>query len=85
MLIGDATEPGAVARRNEVEALLDSITVLGEETGRGMRNADGDGIELFGYVDGRSQPLFLIDDIDEERRTTDGTTTWDPRSRSSRC
>ena len=79
VLIGDATEPPAVTRRNEVEALIpDSITLLGEETGRGMRNPDGDGIEHFGYVDGRSQPLFLIEDIDEERRTTDGTTTWDP-------
>ncbi|MFK0330357.1 Dyp-type peroxidase [Rhizobium sp. NPDC090275] len=29
----------------------------------------GEGIEHFGYVDGRSQPLFLAEDIDENRKT----------------
>lgn len=79
VLIGDATDAGVAVRRQEVEALLtDGITVLGEETGLGQHNANSDGIEHFGYVDGRSQPLFLTEDIDAERRTTDGVTTWDP-------
>jgi Dyp-type peroxidase family len=79
VLIGDARNAGATAKRNEVEALLpDSVTVLGEETGLGRHNDNGDGIEHFGYVDGRSQPLFLIEDIEAERGGTDGTNVWDP-------
>ena len=38
-----------------------------------MRNPAGDGIEHFGYVDGRSQPLFLKDEVDKEPREH-----WDP-------
>jgi len=79
VLIGDARDASTVARRNEVEALLPaSVTVLGEETGLSQINPDGDGIEHFGYVDGRSQPLFLTEDIAEETRTTDGASAWDP-------
>jgi Dyp-type peroxidase family len=79
VLIGDAKNAGTTARRNAVEALLpDSVTVLGEETGLGRHNDNGDGIEHFGYVDGRSQPLFLIEDIEAERGGTDGTNVWDP-------
>ena len=66
-------------RRNEVEALLpDSVTVLGEETGLAQRNPRGERDRAFGYVDGRSQPLFLVEDINEERSRGDGTTVWDP-------
>ncbi len=38
------------------------INVLGEEIGLEMRNELGDGIEHFGDVDGRSQPLLLVED-----------------------
>jgi Dyp-type peroxidase family len=41
---------------------LDLADVVAVEIGRALRNAQGQGIEHFGYVDGRSQPLFL--DID---------------------
>jgi len=79
VLIGDATTKAMRAKRAEVELLLpQSITVLGEESGRGMANENGDGIEHFGYVDGRSQPLFLTEDVDAERDTTDGVNEWDP-------
>jgi Dyp-type peroxidase family len=79
VLVGDAREAPAVARRNEVEAMIPaSITIVGEETGRAQRNEADDGVEHFGYVDGRSQPLFLVEDIDDERRATEGTTSWDP-------
>ena len=79
VLVGDRPDASVAVRRNEVEALLpDSVTVLGEETGLAQRNLEGDGIEHFGYVDGRSQPLFLVEDIDEERSRGDGTTVWDP-------
>ncbi|MEV0588701.1 hypothetical protein [Nonomuraea sp. NPDC050310] len=74
LLIGDA-EPGPVeALREElVRDLPASARVLGEETGRGLRNPAGDGIEHFGYVDGRSQPLFLADEVEREPREH-----WDP-------
>lgn len=79
VLVGDATAASAKAKRGEVLALLPpSVTVLGEETGRGLSNGNGDGIEHFGYVDGRSQPLFLTEDVDAERDTTDGINEWDP-------
>jgi Dyp-type peroxidase family len=35
------------------------------EYGNAIRNANGDGLEHFGYVDGISQPLFLQDEIDD--------------------
>lgn len=67
------------SKRQEIEGLLTgSIRVLGRETGHGMHNANGDGIEHFGYVDGRSQPLFLTEDLEEELRRTDGVSVWDP-------
>ncbi|MED7930950.1 Dyp-type peroxidase [Nonomuraea sp. LP-02] len=74
VLIGDE-RPGPVAtlRDEIIGALPASARLLGEETGRGMRNPAGDGIEHFGYVDGRSQPLFLKDEVDREPRKR-----WDP-------
>jgi Dyp-type peroxidase family len=79
VLIGDATDAGTSTRRLEVGLLLpDSVTVVGEETGLSQINGDGNGIEHFGYVDGRSQPLFLVEDVDNERQRMDGTTVWDP-------
>lgn len=38
-------------------------TLSGTETGRVVRNAAGQAIEHFGYVDGRSQPLYLTTDF----------------------
>jgi Dyp-type peroxidase family len=79
VLIGDAHAAAVRLKRAEIDALLpESITVVGEERGRGLTNDNGDGIEHFGYVDGRSQPLFLTEDVDTERDTTDGVNEWDP-------
>jgi Dyp-type peroxidase family len=79
VLVGDATDASVSARRNEVIARLpDSVTVLGEETGRALRDSSDRRIEHFGYIDGRSQPLFLDEDIAEESRTTDGVDVWNP-------
>jgi Dyp-type peroxidase family len=63
-------------RREILRRLSGSARVLGEERGRPV--VDGRGIEHFGYVDGRSQPLFLTEDVNDERATKDGTTVWDP-------
>jgi len=85
ILIGDASDAAVSARRTQIELLMpDSITILGEETGVAQINANGDGIEHFGYVDGRSQPLFLTEDIENEEDTTDGITEWDPAFAPSR-
>ncbi|MGO8608761.1 hypothetical protein ACC848_37960, partial [Rhizobium johnstonii] len=54
-----------------------SIVILGEQTGNGLHNRNGDGIEHFGYVDGRSQPIFLDEDLVSEKLREDGTTNWD--------
>ena len=44
---------------------LDEISYIRSiEYGHVIRNANGDGIEHFGYVDGVSQPLFLKDEVD---------------------
>jgi len=71
------------ARVNNIRAVIEaklpqSVTVIGREDGGGMRNANGDGIEHFGYVDGRSQPLMLKEDIKNEKAKTQGIDKWDP-------
>ena len=79
VLVGDANDKAMTARRNEILDLLpDSVTVAAEETGLGRVNARGEGIEHFGYVDGRSQPLFLTEDVDAEKNNTDGVNVWNP-------
>jgi Dyp-type peroxidase family len=78
ILIGDAEAEPVSALRDQVAALLPpSITLLGEETGLGQNNPSGVGIEHFGYVDGRSQPLVLQEEIDDERQAV-GDDAWDP-------
>ncbi len=51
--------------------------IVHTQHGRALRNAVGEGIENFGYVDGRSQPLMLFEDIEREIATA-GTSRWDP-------
>jgi Dyp-type peroxidase family len=81
VLVGAATDQAMIARRNEILGLLpDSASVLTEEIGLARVNARGDGIEHFGYIDGRSQPLFLHEDYDDEKNNTDGVNVWDPRA-----
>ncbi len=70
---------------SEVAALTAAIKELIEDAGghivhtqhgRALKNAKGNGIEHFGYVDGRSQPLLLQEDIDREIDTA-GSSRWD--------
>ncbi len=80
VLIGDASKAAVTAKRTEIRALLTSkVKVLGEETGLGQNNARGEGIEHFGYIDGRSQPLFLKEEITPEPKAR-----WDPAFALSR-
>lgn len=67
--------------------------VLTIENGDAIRNRAGDTIEHFGYIDGRSQPLFLTDDLvrefnelDGEDPTTPGAarfSSFDPRAKAT--
>ena len=60
------------------ELLVDAgATVTHVQRGAALRNAAGEGIENFGYVDGRSQPLLLKEDIQKEAELA-GVVRWDP-------
>jgi Dyp-type peroxidase family len=76
VLIGDAKKANVATTRAAIDQLFTpNVKLLGVETARGQSNTHGDGVEHFGYVDGRSQPLFLDEDIAEEPHTPAG---WDP-------
>ena len=81
VLVGDATADAAAATITQVRALIAAnagVRVVGEQVGVGQHNSAGDGIEHFGYVDGRSQPLFLKEDVDHERLHSTGVSGWSP-------
>lgn len=64
-------------KTREVSAEIQSVAeILSIERGTVLRNAKGEPIEPFGYVDARSQPLFLKEDLDREREA--GIDSWDP-------
>ncbi|WP_309735600.1 hypothetical protein [Chamaesiphon sp. OTE_75_metabat_556] len=46
--------------------------VMFVQEGRAYKNADGEGVEHFGYVDGRSQPLMIQSAIDKETSQNGG-------------
>jgi deferrochelatase/peroxidase EfeB len=81
VLVGDAHKAPrdkALARVRSLISGSGGVTVLGEDKGHGLHNKLGEGIEHFGYVDGRSQPIFLVEDVQDEKHLKDGTTVWDP-------
>ena len=66
LLLGDDVEANVERQaRNAIEWLEAEglARVLARESGRALRTEDDEGIEHFGYVDGRSQPLFLRSDF----------------------
>ncbi|GAA0376366.1 peroxidase [Acrocarpospora corrugata] len=74
VLVGDSDPEAYRATLARVRALIPpDARILGEETGVAQRNKAGEGIEHFGYVDGRSQPLFLADQVSKEPGRN-----WDP-------
>jgi deferrochelatase/peroxidase EfeB len=80
ILIGDANPQKVKDTSAKIlNSMPTSVKLLGSEEGLAMHNANGDGIEHFGYVDGRSQPLLLVEDIEAERDMTDGIWVWDPK------
>lgn len=54
--------------------LARAARIVGVERGATLRDAAGQGIEHFGYVDGRSQPIFLRPDLEKEGATD----IWNP-------
>jgi Dyp-type peroxidase family len=56
---------------NEVSDIARILTV---ERGNALRNEEGEGIEHFGYADGRSQPIYYATDLADEGAID----KWDP-------
>lgn len=73
-------DPIVVARI--VGKLADNIkgcfNIVFIQEGKAYKNADGEGIEHFGYVDGRSQALMLTSQIEAEKNSLGGTDQYDP-------
>jgi len=87
LLIGGDATKGVPAKSKQVDDALKlllasipikAVTVLAIERGRAYHNKNGDGIEHFGYVDGRSQPLLRDQDIEAEATRGDGIARWNP-------
>ena len=53
-------------------------SVLGIEKGDGQKNANGDHVEHFGYVDGISQPKFFNEELSELKEQGVDTLRWNP-------
>lgn len=79
VLATDGTNAGTTALAIQLRSLIQAAggTVFVQQ-GAALFNNNNEGIEHFGYVDGRSQPLLLVEDIAEERETA-GTVRWDPK------
>lgn len=83
----DPAEMAAIERVVVSELTHDGmVEVLAVEQGVNLKKQfrpedgpDGVGVEHFGYVDGRSQPLFLRRQAEQEDRQTGGS-FWDPRA-----
>ncbi|SEB22156.1 Dyp-type peroxidase [Pedobacter hartonius] len=94
LLLADDSEPYLLRETRsfvtEFEKL--GIQVVAIELGKALRNNEGEGIEHFGYVDGRSQPLYLTTDfemgnprkerINEKafRKESGDIDLWDPKA-----
>lgn len=70
----DAEREAVLAR---IAATAGAVMFQGALDGDALVNDDGRGIEHFGYVDGRSQPLALLEDVVHETQNS-GTKNWDP-------
>jgi Dyp-type peroxidase family len=80
ILLADDDRNALKARTSDMRSRIESggaATVVGVDEGIARRNDEKQGIEHFGYVDGRSQPLILEEDIDKER-AAGGVDKWDP-------
>jgi Dyp-type peroxidase family len=83
-LVAHATETAVTSDLEQIEMWLNGTGVRIAAIERGFQQvrrfaADSapEGVEHFGYVDGRSQPLFLLEDIQEELAHAGGA-NWPP-------
>lgn len=81
VLVASENDTTLRLRRDAVAQLLTTggAHIVREQAGRQMFNTANVGIEHFGYVDGRSQPLLLAEDLDSEAQDG-GISEWDPQS-----
>jgi len=79
VLVADDDPAHNAVRVAQIEALVAEAGghVVHKQAGKAVRNSVGNGLEHFGYVDGRSQPLMLMEDIETESRE-EGIAHWDP-------
>ena len=71
---GAARDAAAVEMLDRIKSFGPSITVAARQDGDALFNTeDHNGIEHFGYVDGRSQPLVLDEDLANEAKSM-----WNP-------
>ena len=81
LLIADESPAGRDALQAQYQARIGqtsgAVRILGIVQGDALINSDKNGIEHFGYVDGRSQPLTLQEDVDHDARHG-GIDQWDP-------
>jgi Dyp-type peroxidase family len=84
LLADDTPEKLKTQTARVCKSVASVATVLVTEHGRTRRNKDpqthgkGKPIEHFGYVDGRSNPIFLGDEFSREVRDKGGVDRWDP-------
>lgn len=81
VLVASENGTGLRRKRDAVVNLLTGggATIVKEQAGKQLFNKDSVGIEHFGYVDGRSQPLPLLEDLNKESQEA-GISLWDPHS-----
>lgn len=87
VLIGGDSNADDESRSDQVDDALaeldrrlpvNAVQVLGIERGRAYFNGNGDGIEHFGFADGRSQPLLRDQDVAREAANGGGIVRWNP-------
>lgn len=68
VLVASEDDTDLRRKRDAVATLLTDAgaTIVKEQKGKAIFNEAHVGIEHFGYVDGRSQPLLLTEDVDKE-------------------
>ena len=81
VLVASENDTALRHKRDVVATLLTDAggTIAKEQHGKAIFNLANDGIEHFGYVDGRSQPLLLVEDNDTEAHDA-GIAQWDPQA-----
>lgn len=73
MLADDSPETLEAAIKSVSDSLAGVADIPATELGAPLRTPEGKALEHFGYVDGRSNPRFLKEDLDREEKQV-----WDP-------